>query len=325
MFQMATGLAELESWLADLFRQGLATLEGQAASYWSDLAARMVDAKLGTLARRIRQLPQLMGEGDWHEKILAELGDIYLMVRAFQRLEHLPGPLQDDLLGLSGVNTKKDDVLALPGIKDNWLVAGQTETVEEGNLLARRTWLMGETGHSALLLDFSFGGQEYETAWKMGTVVSGEAAFYPSAYPQRALLKSFEYSDQPFRVQGGFPALADFAKKYAGALAANPWLSQFSAFLENVTPVFSAKAPFGQKNKFVLVDQHRKQLPLLSDEDEGWKMIAISGGRPMRIFGTWDGRAFMPLSAVVDGQFRLLHVPVPPKREVFVAEGDLPF
>ncbi len=301
MFQMAAGLAELESWLTDLFRQGLASLEGQAAGYWHDLAARMVDAKLGTLARRIRQLPHLMSQADWHEKILSELGDIYLMVKAFQRMEHLPDSLQDDLLGLAGVNFKKEDILAQSGISDTWLVAGQTETAEEGNLLARRTWLMGEKSEKiALLLEFSWGGQGYETAWRMGTVLTGEVVFYPSAYPQRVLLKSFELSGQPFDVTSGFPTLESFAQKYAEALAANPWLSQFPAFLENVVPVF-------QKNKFVLVDRRRKQLPLLISENEGWKLVAISSGRPLGIFGTWDGETFMPLSAVVEGQFRLLH------------------
>jgi hypothetical protein len=319
MFQMAAGLAELESWLADLFRQGLATLEGQASSYWNDLAARMVDAKLGTLARRIRGLPLLMNQADWHTKILAEIGDIYLMVKAFQRMEQLPDALQDDLLGIAGVNFKKEDVLAQPGLKDTWLVAGQTETAEEGNLLARRTWLLGEkTGRTALLLDFSWGGQGYETTWRMGAVLTGEVAFYPSAYPQRVLMKSFEFTDQPFDVRSGLPSLADFAKKYAEALANNPWLSQFPAFLENVVPVF-------QKNKFVLVDSHRKQLSLLTGENDGWKLVAISSGRPLSIFGTWNGETFMPLSAVVEAQFRLLHLPEPPKSRDYGQGSDLPF
>lgn len=306
LFQMAAGLAELENWLMDLFRQGLATLEGQATGYWNDLAARMVDAKLGTLARRIRQLPLLMGQGNWHEKMLAELGDIYLLLKAFQRMEQLPEPLQDDLLSLSGISFKKEDLLAQPGLNDDWLVAGQTENVEEGSLLARRTWLLGKkSGRCVLLLDFSWGGQGYETSWRMGSVLSGEVVFYPSAYPQRVLMKKFEFSEKTFDVQGGFPTLEAFAKGYAGAIATNPWLSQFPAFLENVVPVFN-------KNSFSLVDQQRKSLPLSADEDLGWKMLAFSSGKPIHVFGTWDGQAFMPLSAVVEGQFRLLHLPEKP-------------
>ncbi|MCF8247298.1 MAG: hypothetical protein K9J37_19925 [Saprospiraceae bacterium] len=298
ILQMAAGLAELESWLLDLFRQGLATLEGQASTYFNDLAARMVDAKLGTLARRIRQLPLLMSEANWHEKILAELGEIYLLLRAFQRLETLPEPLQDDLLSLAGVNFKKEDILNLEAISDHWLVAGQTEEAEDGNLLARRTWLIGEaTGKTALLLDFSWGGQGFETTFKLGTVLRAEVVFYPSAWPQRAILKKFEYSEATFSLRNGHPSLAAFADAYAGALAENPWLSRFPAFLEGIVPVFHQK-------KFVLVDNKRKQLPLNASDDLGWKLVALSCGSLIGVFGTWDGEVFTPLSVVVEGQFR---------------------
>lgn len=298
LLQMAAGLAELESWLLDLFRQGLATLEGQADSYFNDLAARMVDAKLGTLARRIRQLPLLMNAANWHEKILAELGEIYLLLRAFQRLEQQPEPLQDDLLSLAGVNFKKEDILGLEAMADQWLVAGQTEEAEDANLLARRTWLIGEaTGKVALLLDFSFGGAGFETNFKLGTVLRAAVVFYPSAHPQRAILQQFEYSEAAFSLRNGFAALAAFADAYAGALSKNPWLSRFPAFLEEVVPVFHQK-------QFLLVDAQRKQLPLNAPDDLGWKLVAMSCGKPIHIFGTWDGEVFTPLSVVVEGQFR---------------------
>lgn len=297
MDQMAAGLAELESWLLDLFRQGLATLEGQADRYFNDLAARMVDAKLGTLARRIRQLPALMAEANWHEKMLAEIGSIFLLLRAFQRLDTLPGPLQDDLLSLAGVNLKKEAVLAQNGVHDNWLVTGQTEEEEDANLLARRTWLIGEqTGQVALLLDFSWGGAGFETSFKLGTVLKAALVFYPSAYPQRALIQSFEYSHDPFSLRNGYPTLSDFAYAFASALGENPWLGRFPAFLEGMVPVF-------HQAKFVVVDSQRKQLPLTVDELTGWKLVALSCGKPMGIFGTWDGEAFTPLSVVVDGVF----------------------
>ena len=318
LFQMAAGLAELESWLTDLFRQGLATLEGRSQEYWQDIAARMVDAKLGGIARRIRQLPLLMGGEDWHEKLLAELGDIYLLLKGFQNMEQLPEPLQDDLLGLSGMNFKKADVLEGPILQDYWLVAGQTESVEEGNLTARRTWLVGEQSRkNVLLLDFAWGGAGYETSYKLGTVLQGEVAFYPSAYPQRVLFKNFAYVARAFDLHNGYERLSSFAEGYAKALGANPWLHLFPAFLKEVIPVFFKKASSLQNDTFVLVDQQRKQLPLRADEDLGWKMVAMSGGRPMSVFGIFDGKKLQPLSAVVNGQFRPLHLPEAPKLERF--------
>jgi hypothetical protein len=185
-------------------------------------------------------------------------------------------------------------------LADHWLVAGQTEEAEDGNLLARRTWLIGEkTEKLALLLDFSWGGQGFETTFKLGTVLQAEVVFYPSAYPQRAILKKFEYSEAAFLLRNGYPSLAVFADAYAGALAENPWLGRFPAFLEGGVPVFHQK-------KFVLVDTERKQLPLDASDDLGWKLVAIGCGRPIGVFGTWDGEAFSPLSVVVEGEFRAL-------------------
>ncbi len=317
---MSAGLAELENWLTDLLRQGLATLEGQGEKYWQELAARMVDAKLGTLARRIRTLPLLMGQPGWHERLCDEIGGIYLLMRGFQRLEFQPEALQDDLLSLAGVSVKKEDVLALEGTVDRWFVAGQTMELEENNLLARRTWLLGEaSGRTALLLEFTFGGKPFDTNWHMGSLLKGELAFYPSAFPQRALFKTFELTDGAFDWKGSFPDFDVFSKAYAGALAANPWLSQFPVFFKDVAPVF-------QNGRFLIVDNQRKQLPVVGEENAGWKMLALSGGHPLSLFGQWDGKSFLPLSAWAGGQFQLLHRAQRPARTYPPGSSDdLPF
>jgi len=52
--QMADGLKELEIWLGDLLRDGLASLNNREAAYWEELGARMVSAKLGGIGRRVR-------------------------------------------------------------------------------------------------------------------------------------------------------------------------------------------------------------------------------------------------------------------------------
>jgi hypothetical protein len=35
----------------------------------------------------------------------------------------------------------------------------------------------------------------------------------------------------------------------------------------------------------------------------GWKLIALSGGNSMDIFGEWTGESLVPLSACVEGKF----------------------
>lgn len=301
--KMAGGLDELENWLTDLFRQGLATLEGHSDEYWNSLQSRMADASLTGIAKRLRQLPILMQQEDWHESLLSELGDIYLIVKGFRNIDDLPAPLQDDLLSLSGMNFKKADVVEGPSISDYWLVAGQSETKEEGNLTARRTWLIGEESkRNILVLDFAWGGGFYEIAFKLGTVVQGEVAFYPSAYPQRVLFKNSTPVDRPFDLHNGYATLSAFAKDYAQAVGQFPWLNQFPAFLKNVVPLPNSL----RDDTFVFVDNERKQLPISVDEKRGWELVAMSGGHPSSVFGVWDGQLFHPLSAVVNGKFRTL-------------------
>ena len=300
--KMAGGLEELENWLTDLFRQGLATLENYSNEYWNGLQSRMADASLTGIARRLRQLPLLMAKEDWHEPLLTELADIYLIVKGFSNVDNLPESLQDDLLSLSGMNFKKADVLEGPGVADFWLVAGQTESQEEGNLTARRTWLVGEkTRQNVLVLDFAWGGA-FDASYKLGTVLHGEVVFYPSAFPQRVLLKKFSPVDRPFDLHHGYTTFSAFANDYARAVGQLPWLSHFSAFLKEVVPVLNSP----RDGNFVFVDKEGRQLPTSAEEKLGWKMVAMSGGRPSSFFGVWDGKMFQPLSAVVKGQFRPL-------------------
>ncbi len=301
MADMEAGLAILENWVLDLLRQGLASLEGREEAYFQELATRMVDAKLGTLARRIRQLPQLMPEDDWPSRLLQALGEIYLLVKAFQKLPALPDALQDDLLSLAGVNFKKEDILANAGVKDHWLVAGQFFAEEDSNLQSRRTWLIGEqTGKIAMLLDFAWGGNDYETGWRPGSILEGEVVFYPSAWPLRALVKSQNLcKDRPFHLPEGLADFKAMERKWAAAVGTLPWIWPLPLLLDGVTPVHDS-------GRFLLLDETGKAIRLACSSKNGWQLIAESTGNPIRIFGQWEGEAFRPLSVVSDGGINFL-------------------
>ena len=69
--RMSAGLAELDRWLDDRMRTGLA--DPSLASYktWDGLAARLIDAQVGGLANRVRRLAGLVGaHPDWHSQVL---------------------------------------------------------------------------------------------------------------------------------------------------------------------------------------------------------------------------------------------------------------
>ena len=293
MADMEAGLAILENWVLDLFRQGLASLEGRQEAYFQELATRMVDAKLGTLARRIRQLPLLMQHDDWPSRLLQALGEIYLLVKAFQKLPALPAALQDDLLALAGVNFKKEAILATKGVTDLWLVAGQFFAEEESNLQSRRTWLIGQhSGKMAMLLDFSWGHAGYDAEWCLGSILEGEVVFYPSAKPLRALVKSHqERNDQPFHFPEGYANFETLEREWAAALGAQPWVWPWPVILDRVIPVHN-------NGNFLLVDEMHRALAVCCSEQNGWQLVAASTGRPLRIFGQWEGEAFRPLSMV---------------------------
>ena len=84
------GLPELETWLLDTVREGIASIEKNATQVCEDIATRMSDAKMSGIATRIREIPMMIGSSDnWIEKVTMHLGEIYLFVNAFKQFEHL--------------------------------------------------------------------------------------------------------------------------------------------------------------------------------------------------------------------------------------------
>jgi hypothetical protein len=292
---MASGVEDLEQWLQDLLRQGLAATEGQNYNYWQSIASRMVDAKLGGVARRIRQFPLIHNAStDWPERMLMELSQLYLIVKGFENLDDLPTPLQRELLTVAGLNIKSADVLTQKGLTDDWLVMGLMEGVEE-NLNFRHTWLYGaHTEEIALLLEYSFGDQGYPHTWRAGQAFNGEIVFYPSAFPLRAIVKQQKGTVAMFEEPRGYHTLERFFEHYTKALAQNPWVFYFPCYLESVIPTM-------EDGRLYIIDEEKKYIEALPKDQMAWKLIALSGGGPISIFGEWTGEFFLPLSVMEAG------------------------
>ncbi|MCB9047858.1 MAG: hypothetical protein H6556_00405 [Lewinellaceae bacterium] len=291
---MEQGARELEEWLQDLIRHGLSAIDEQPAAFWDGFAARMVDAKLGGVARRIRNFKALAGREEGFELLLEEMSELYLLAQSFKQLESLPEGLQEEVLSQMGVNRKREEILAFTGISDTWLVVGQAEgESEEDNLSYRRTWFLGETSsRMALLLDFSWGRQGYDMQWAVGSSIEGELVFYPGAFPLRALFRNHRFSNRPFMGKSGYATISDFARAYAQALAANPWLQAFPCLLAEATPVMD-------KEQVWLVDSAGNKIPVSSEGPARWNLLAVSGGRRLTAFGEWDGKTLNLLSAIM--------------------------
>ena len=85
---------------------------------------------------------------------------------------------------------------------------------------------------------------------------------------------------------------------YANAVSENPWLRSFPCVLSDVRPMI-------ENGQLVVADKNAQMVEIQSDKDNvmGWKLIALSGGNEMDIFGEWNGESLVPLSACVDGKF----------------------
>ena len=60
--EMATGIAELEIWMMDIIGEGLASLDHRDENYWLTVSAKMFDAKLSGIGRRMRNFSYLNGQ-----------------------------------------------------------------------------------------------------------------------------------------------------------------------------------------------------------------------------------------------------------------------
>src|SRR5206468_301827 len=64
--KVAAGLDELDRWIGDIVRRGLAATRSEGYAFWDAEAARLVDAQAGSLARSVRNLGSVIAEGpDW--------------------------------------------------------------------------------------------------------------------------------------------------------------------------------------------------------------------------------------------------------------------
>lgn len=293
---MGLGLEELELWLSDRIRQGIGSLESQAEEILERFAARMVDAKLGGIGRRVRSWKKLMEKTGWQDQLLAEMADLFLFVRAFRQEEQLPDDLLQDLLQFAGMNVKKEEVLQSPPLEGLWIVLGVTSG-EEDKLRFRRVWVQHTAhGRNALLLDFAWGNEPFEHNWKPGQYFEAGLYYYPSAYPQRALVTNVKVKYGQDARPSGADSFEALLIAYADALASQPWLMRFPAFLENAIPVKTAGG-------WELLDSRQRAMPLSCAGDTGWTLLSLSGGHGIDLFGEWDGATFAPLSCLFGGRW----------------------
>ena len=178
--RLRDGLTELDRWLDDRIRTGLADPALARYATWDTLAARLVDARAGALANRVRRLAGAVGtRPDWHEHVLAELGVLHLLAQAGQRVAELPPELADAVATACGWQVRQADVLAGVPDTDTWVVAGRSDTRED-RIEVRRIWLRGQSsGRWAMILSFAAYRQSLDSSLAVGTAIEADLHRYP--------------------------------------------------------------------------------------------------------------------------------------------------
>ena len=295
--RVTAGLDALDLWLHDLLRSGLASVGTQPASFWEQQAARLVDAQAPGVAARVRQLATIPNSApDWPARLLDRLGRLALLLAAFRRLDDLPADLREDVRGAIGWTLNQEEVIARgETVTGEWLVLGQRVT-EEDRLRAQRTWLASaRSGRPALIMQYAIGSAPFPNMLLPGTRLSADLAYWPGASPQRALVRQRHGGPEPINTPlPGVPNLAALLDQVAAATARQPWLDRFLGVLNDVLPARTESGWF-------VHDHTGNVLPLAAGDH--WRLLALSGGRPVDLAAEWDGETLAPLGVLADGAY----------------------
>jgi len=301
--KVAAGLAELELWLCDIVRQGLASLQNKPVGFWEAMAARLVDAQAPGAARLVRLMGRQPTSGDgWERRLLHRISLLHLLIEGYKRQAELSPEQAADVRTLIGWTIDQSEIKTREGVRDHWLVVGRVAE-DEDRLRIELTWLWGAgCDRAALVLSFTPAGQSRaaqtpQSLFVPGDCFKGDVTFFPSAHPLRALVKERAGDDSgkkgrlgnTFRNEARFAELSTAVAAYTAALARNPWLERFPLLLRGVLPRLDGE-------RWLVCDAANYCLPLANQFDGGWRLLAESGGRPLWLFGEWDGGTFLPLS-----------------------------
>nr|WP_073744388.1 hypothetical protein [Streptomyces sp. CB02058] len=289
------GAQELEQRLTDLLRGGLAATDRTGHGLWEETAARMVDAQAPGLARLVRELGAVPASGSgWPVRLLEECALLHLLDTAWLGLDRLPGPLASTVRTRVGLTGSADG----PAVRDHWLVLAQYDT-PDGRIVTRRIWLYGrESTRTALLLFHGAPGRAPAPSLPVGAVIDAELTPYPGGGGLRAELG--ERFGDPVTSAAPPPGgtTADAVAAYGRALRDDPWLEAWPFTLEDVIP-----APSGDGWQLVGAAD-RSALPIAPralSRPGLWKLVALSGGGPLTVFGECGHRGFDPIAAWCPG------------------------
>ncbi|MFH9003889.1 SWIM zinc finger family protein [Streptomyces afghaniensis] len=293
--RVTAGAVELEQRLTDLLRGGLASAEQSGYGLWEETAARMVDAQAQGLASRVRELGAIPSTGPgWPVRLLEECALLHLLGQGWLRRERLPDGLAATVRSRIGLPGSADG----PPMRDRWLVLAQYDTVDT-RLTTRRIWLYGaDSDRTVLLLSYGAAGRAPELALPVGLTLEAEVSAYPGAGQLRVALGEQFAPPAPTAIRPQGMTTSQAAARYGDALRDDPWLESVPVTLDRVVPT-----PDGDSWQLADADEDAALplTPAARSRPGLWRLVALSGGAPVRVFGECGHQGFTPLTAWPEG------------------------
>ena len=291
--RVGNGLADLDRWLADQIAAGLTAEAGLAYAAVDPVAKRLVDAHAPGVAGRVRALTSIRSSGGdaWPDLVVAEFARLHLLCQAWTRLESLPEPMRATVRRRVGLTVDTDTVRREgERVADVWHVLGSRDRTAENShgLTERRIWLRGaRSGRLAVLLAFGAMQAAPALALPVGARYEAEMAFHPEALPLRAQLEPAEALPEAGAPEG--VSLRDAADAYGAALAVDPWQESWPVVLGAVVPGLDG-------SRATLTDADGWVVPLRCGDAALWRLLAVSGGHPVTVFGEYGDAGLEPVT-----------------------------
>ncbi len=297
--KVADGIEELLLWIKDIIRNGIINIPEKPYNFWEQMAKRMVDAQAPGLAGMVKGLAQINFYKDgWQSEFLDQLLSIYLIVSAYRNKEMLSVDILNEVKSWIGFTQKQEELKEQTGILDTWLILGK-QVSDDDNLTVERYWLHGtNTGQSALIIQFILRGQGGVLSLTPGMYIQAELVFYPSVAPLRALIKKqlTTNTSLPKNVYSFWKEIAETETKVNALI---PFNSVRPYVVKQVTPVI-------YDQRWWLADDNNDLIQLNENFKNIWKLLAISGGKPVTAavvgkenlyepLGVWDNETYKSL------------------------------
>jgi hypothetical protein len=297
--KVSDGIEELSAWLKDIIRNGLMSVPDKGSVFFENMCRRLIDAQAPGLAGMVRTLGETNFFSEaWPTIFMDQLLHIYMIIEGFKNIDKLDELLQQDIKTWIGFIQSQEELKEKTGVLDDWLVLGK-QVSEIDAVTTEKFWLYGiKTNKYALLMQFIVRGQGIQFNITPGMFVQAELVFFPSAMPQRALLKR-PVSTSPtssFQMLKNWQQVAELETVMNGTVP----------FRNETAFVVSKLKPVRYNQNWWLQDTDNRLMPIKSNYRHIWKLLSLSGGErvDMAVVGRED--QFEPLGVWQDNEYQIL-------------------